>query len=214
MQAPGTRPVQAPKVRHEPRASGVGTDRGRSRYWVIGSAALVVIVIASVLGATLLGGGKANREALAAAGCVQQTFPQQGRQHVPELPKDYKYNSFPPTSGNHFPVPAIWNIYEAPVEEIRLVHNLEHGGIIVQYGDQVPAGTADAIRAWYAASDRSGIIVAPYADLKDKVAFTAWTQLATCPGFSDKAADAFVALHRYKGPEHYPINLMQPGAQT
>ena len=75
----------------------------------------------------------------------------QGRQHVDKLAKGFKYNSFPPTSGKHNPQPAIWNLYTQPVRSYTQVHNLEHGGIIVQYGDQVPAATvqeiSDVVRA-------------------------------------------------------------------
>ena len=144
--------------------------------------------------------------------CTQETFPSQGRQHVDELEEGFEYNSFPPTSGPHDPQPAIWNIYDEPPGERHLLHSLEHGGIAVQYGDGVPDATVAAIRTWYEQSDRKGIIVAPLPDLGDKVALTAWTHLATCPGFEPKATDAFVELYRYKGPERLPLESMVPGA--
>ena len=198
--------MQAPKVRHEPRTP---RDPGRTRLWLIGSGAAVVIVVVVVVLATVLGGGSKG-SALAAAGCAQQSFPSLGRKHEVELPKGYKYNSFPPTSGTHHPQPAVWNIYDEPVRQMNLVHNLEHGGVVVQYGDKVPAATVDEIRAWYA-SNRTGILVAPLPGLGDKIALTAWTKLATCPGFDEKAFDAFVDLNQYRGPERLPIDAMQPG---
>ena len=45
------------------------------------------------------------------------------------------YNSFPPSSGPHFQTPAPWGIYEEPIKQTILVHNLEHGGIVIQYGN-------------------------------------------------------------------------------
>ena len=205
------RPVQAPKVRqHEPRAPRAGGGGSRTRIWLIGSGVVVAAVVIAVVLATFLGGGSSG-SALAAAGCVQQAFPSQGRNHVTKLPKGFTYNSFPPTSGPHYPVPAVWNIYEEPVRQIYLIHNLEHGGIVVQYGDKVPPATVDEIRSWYVNGDKTGIVVAPLPGLGDKVALTAWTHLATCPGFNEKAFDAFVGLHRYKGPEKYPSSAMQPG---
>ena len=62
-----------------------------------------------------------------------------------QLPAGYKYNSFPPTSGSHNPSPAIYNVYDDPVDQMLLVHNLEHGAIVVQYGDQVPQAEIDQI---------------------------------------------------------------------
>ena len=206
---PGARPVQAPKVRSTPRAPRP-VGRRVSRLWLIGSGVAVAVVVIVVLLATMLGGGS-DASALASAGCVQQTFADQGRQHVEELPADFKYNSFPATSGRHHFQAAIWNIYTETVPEINLVHNLEHGGVIVQYGDQVPSAEVDQIGQWYAEGDRNGIIVAPLAALGDRVALTAWTKLATCTGFDGPAFDAFVDLHRYSGPERLPESAMQQG---
>jgi hypothetical protein len=202
----GKRPVQAPRARKEPRQP---RDWGRSKWWLIGSGGVVGVVVLIIVLATLLGGEDAS--ALADAGCTQETFSSQGRQHVAELEGGFEYNSTPPTSGPHNPQPAIWNIYDQPIEQLIVVHNLEHGGIVVQYGDQVPAETVAQIRNWYASGDRTGILVAPLPELGDRVALTAWTKLSTCPGFDEDAFDAFVELHRYKGPERLPVNSMQPG---
>jgi hypothetical protein len=35
--------------------------------------------------------------------CVRQTFPPTGRQHIDKLSKSFRYSSFPPTSGPHYP---------------------------------------------------------------------------------------------------------------
>lgn len=197
-------------MRTEPRVRRAGLGRN-TRLWLIGTGAVVVAVVVVIVLATVLGGGS-DASAIAAAGCVQQTFPSQGRKHVEELPEGFEYNSFPATSGQHHPQPALWNVYTEPIDQIHTVHNLEHGGIVVQYGDEVPNATVAEIRQWYENGDRSGILVAPLPELGDQVALTAWTVLATCPGFDEKAYDAFVDLHRYKGPERLPIDSMLPGS--
>ncbi len=215
MQAPKERSGPAAGLRRErrvepaPRQPGEPRQGRGARLFLLGAGAAVVAVVVAVVLATTLGGADAS--ALADAGCVQETFPSQGRQHVEELEEGFEYNSFPPTSGPHDVQPAIWNIYEEPPGERHLLHSLEHGGIAVQYGKDVPEPTVAAIRAWYERSDRKGIIVAPLPELGDRVALTAWTKLATCPGFDPQAADAFVELHRYKGPERLPLESMLPG---
>ena len=170
----------------------------------------VVAVVAVVIGVVLATGGQSASAALSAAGCTDQTFPMEGRTHVDKLPKGYKYNSFPPTSGSHNPQWALWNIYSQPVPFINSVHNLEHGGIVVQYGDKVSPETVRRITDWYA-QDPSALLVAPLPALGDKVAFTAWTHLAVCPGFDEDAANAFRDQHIFQGPEKYPGNQLQPG---
>ena len=90
-----------------------------------------------------------------AHGCTLRHFPSAGRKHVSgsKPPTAYrieyvapshlgknpdgttvKYDSFPPTSGPHYPQWVTWGAYGKPLPEIAAVHNLEHGGVIVQYG--------------------------------------------------------------------------------
>jgi len=201
------RGVQAPSARHDPSQR---RDPRRTRLVLIGAGGVAAVAAVVVVLVLVLGGGGLS-DTLAAAGCTNQTFPSQGRNHVDVLPKGFHYNSFPPTSGPHNPQPAIWNIYEEPVRQVYLVHSLEHGGIVVQYGDQVPRETIDAIEQWYA-GDRNGVIVAPLPALKDKIAIEAWTHLATCTSFDAKAYDAFRDAYRFQGPEKLPLENMVPGA--
>ena len=171
--------------------------------------AIVLIAVAAVLAIALGGGDEAGAE-VTTGGCTTETFPEQGREHVETLPAGYEYNSFPPTSGSHNAVPAIYNVYGDPVNQMLLVHNLEHGAIVVQYGDQVPQSEIDSIVAWYS-EDPNGIIVAPLPQLEDKIAVTAWTQLMTCPAFSEEAFDEFTESYRFQGPERFSPDAMQPG---
>ena len=205
------RRVQAPRVRTEaPKPPSGPRDPRRTRMILIGGAAVVAAAVVAIVLALTLGGGQDASAALSAAGCTNQTFPMQGRQHVQSLPKGFRYNSFPPTSGMHYPQWAIWGDYDRPVPLIRSTHNLEHGGIVVQYGDKVPASTVNEINQWYA-QDPTALLVAPLPALKGKVALTAWTHLAMCPSFNEAAFNAFRAQHIFQGPEKYPADRLQPG---
>jgi Protein of unknown function (DUF3105) len=210
------RRVDAPKPRLQPQSpkratqttSATGARRTRLVFLGLGAALVAIAIVVGLVMA--LGGGENASAALAAAGCTEQSFPSQGRQHKLQLDKGFKYKSFPPTSGPHHPQPAIFNIYDRPVQQIHLVHNLEHGGVVVQYGDEVPQATIDEITAWYR-SDPTALVVAPLPGLRDKIALTAWTQLATCPGFNEDAFDAFFDEHAFNGPERFPESRLQPG---
>ena len=104
--------------------------------------------------------------------------------------------------------------YDEPVQEIKVVHNLEHGGVIVQYGPEVSAQTLRDIVAWYR-DDPNGLVVAPLPpalleekpELSDEIALTAWTYLQTCKRFNDEAFSNFVDLHRGNGPERFPVSV-------
>lgn len=185
--------------------------------------AILIAAVAVGLLMAFRGGGERVANGIDGA-CVRQTFPPMGRQHVESVRSGFQYNSFPPTSGPHFGIPAVFNIYDQPVPEIRLVHNLEHGAIVVQYGSKVPQQTVQQIAAWYS-KDPLGLVVAPLlpaseikakapAGYESKIFLTAWTHLATCTTFDEGAFDHF--RDDYRGPdgdapEKFPLSALQPG---
>ena len=152
-----------------------------------------------VIGALFAFGGDNDSSsgpgALREAGCTLQAFPAQSRDHVQELPENFKYNSSPPTSGPHHPQPAPFDVYEEPVEQFRLVHNLEHGAVAIQYGERVPEATVARLQEYYR-EDPNGLIVAPHPRLNDEIALTAWTHLAKGKRFD--AADRTVQHHGFR----------------
>ena len=190
---------------------------GERRQLLGGVVALVAIV---VIGFTLLsrGGGGASAASakraatkLAAVGCTFRTYPSQGRSHVQSLDAKVSYSSFPPTSGRHYFQPAVWNSYSQPLVLVQEVHNLEHGGVIIQYGNKVPTATVQKLTSFYASSP-SAMLLAPLPKLGSKIALTAWTRLATCSRFSERAFTAFRDTFRGKGPERFPVSALTPGS--
>jgi Protein of unknown function (DUF3105) len=201
----------------------------------LGAALVVAAGVAAI--AFAVGGGDEEKAGADTLGpCTVKTFPAQGLDnksqragHVSKLPEGFKYNSFPPTSGPHDAQWVIWNVYDTPVPQINLVHNLEHGGIAVQYGSEVPKATVDQIVAWYA-DDPNGIVVAPLPDLGKRIALTVWTadydgdptnpdaritksegRVATCTAFDEEAFSEFRDDYRYQGVERFEPDQLQPG---
>ncbi|HLM33249.1 MAG TPA: DUF3105 domain-containing protein [Gaiellaceae bacterium] len=211
------RPVQAPKRRFEAR------NPRRTRIYLIALGALAALLVTSLLAFTLRDGKEDAKAALAEGGCTRATPESQGQRHVEKLPQGFKYNSVPATSGPHQPqplAPIVWGVYDEPVEQVKVVHNLEHGGVIVQYGPEVPAQTVQEIVAWYR-DDPNGLVVAPLTpalieekpELSDEIALTAWIHLQTCKRFNDEAFSNFVDLYRGNGPERFPVSVLSPGSQ-
>jgi hypothetical protein len=213
------RPVQAPQRRVQAPQKWVdhGGGENRSRMWflVVGGVLLAGAIVVGMLLA-FRGGDSAAANGVDGL-CVRKTFPNQGRQHVDKLTEGFKYNSFPPTSGQHYPpgpkAPAVWNVYEAPVDQLALVHNLEHGGVVVQYGPEVSPQTVQQIVAWYADSPE-GLVVAPLPESMPEAAAPPpdWES----SGFDE---DAFTNFRDdYRGPdgdapEKFPLSALQPGGQ-
>jgi hypothetical protein len=206
------RRVQAPQRRTDQVDPAA---RHRAILYGISGAGIVGLVVV-VLVVALAGGGsgaKAAVKTIRAQGCRYH--------HYPTLPATPHYstlnptpapnwNSFPPTSGRHYYQPLPFGIYTEAVPEIRLVHNLEHGAVILQYGDKVSTSDIRRITAWYQ-QDANALVVAPLPKLGSKVAMTAWTQWAECTGFDEKAANAFRKAFRYHGRETFPKSFLEPG---
>jgi hypothetical protein len=134
-----------------------------------------------------------------------------GQKHIPET-ETVKYNSNPPTSGPHYAQWAEWGIYnDSPVDE-KLVHNLEHGGIIVSYNPQRIQGQAlkrlrSQVRQLSTINPR--IILTPRPSLETMdcqgstcaIALTAWTYLQKLNAYDPVAIKAFYDAHIARGPE-------------
>lgn len=223
------RKVQAPKVRqHERRPAEVADRKKRALLYAVSSAglgALVVVVFVLARG----GGGAGDESAVAAAmrkaGCTLKSVPAQKGEHLDSLEAKPKHNSTPPSSGPHYFETAPWGTYDDPVSALRLVHNLEHGGVVIQYGPKAPDGAADALVSFWR-DDPNGMTVSPLPSLGDKIALAAWTvedgrarekdyhgegRVATCPRFDQKAFETFREEFRFKGPERFPEDALEPG---
>jgi len=219
------RKVQAPKRRTAPAAAA---DPAKRRNLLLGLAAAALALLAIVGGVLLLGGGgKSEAAVLQEAGCTLETFPADADSatHV-ELDAKPEWSSHPPTNGPHYAVPAVFGFYEDPVPLLQSTHNLEHGAVVIHYGDKVPDAEIQKLRAWYA-KDPNGLLVAPLDDLGETIALSAWTTpdsapggeggsrgrgyLAKCSRFEESAFDRFVEEHRYRGPERIPPEQLAPG---
>ncbi len=123
--------------------------------------------------------------------------------HIPEDQK-VKYNSNPPTSGDHYAVEAEWGIYNvAPVDE-RLVHNLEHGGIVISYNpDKINGEELEKLRVQVRklSTTNPRIILTPRENLESAIALTAWGYLQKLDNYDPTAVKTFYDAHIARGPE-------------
>ncbi len=178
----------------------------------LGIASLVVLLATLLLTGTAAAGQVATAQSVTARAetCKEQTFPNLGQKHTEIANEKIKYNSFPPTSGKHLVSPARWGNYPTPINQVQGVHNLEHGGIVIQYGSKISSSDLDRLMGYYD-DDSNGILMAPLPALGNKIAATAWQKLLTCTKFDKKALDSFKKKHRYKAPERLPKEALEPG---
>jgi hypothetical protein len=179
--------------------AGGGASLPDWRLLAIGGVLLVgVVIIALVL--DMSGGPDPSQQ------------PDDGNLHVdvgttcrsPEAPcGPDPYSSIPATSGPHWKPEGIanWGAYSTPQNESQVIHNLEHGGIVIWYD---PDGLDDARVAELTSyvegqvssgiSDRYKFILTPWGgnvDLGAAVAVTAWRHLLKLDTFDMDAIRAF-----------------------
>jgi hypothetical protein len=227
---PPRRPVQAPKQRTTPRAPG----ERRTILYVLAFVALGILLVGGILAVVAFGGGGSSSAAgglINTSSCTEQEFPGLKPRHINNPNANVSYNSFPPSSGPHYAQPAPWGIYPDTVKQTILVHNLEHGGIVIQYGPNVSQSDVQEIQSLYQ-DDPYGMVVAPYAKLGNKIAATAWNEPAyeqnrdanfdkvdaghgfvlMCKSFDKGALSDFRDKHRNKAGERYAsVKDMAPG---
>ena len=230
--------VQAPKRRVDTRK---GSPFGAFPRWGWAVAGAAVVALAAVA-AFAFGGGSSGvseasvAKAMTSAGCTYKSVPPKPPRKnptnyhadVPKLttPTTNLWSTFPPSGGAHYGLWAVWGFYRQAVNPRQVVHNEEHGAVVIWWGPQVPSSTVDKLEAFYQQKPE-GMFGTPIAGLGDKIALTAWTgdpskyyrngnhgigHVAICSRFDQKAFATFRDAFRGKGPEGIPLSSDTPGS--
>lgn len=132
-----------------------------------------------------------------------QTIANLGNQHIDTVTSPHAhYNSSPPTSGPHIGSIAPWGVSDEPIPNERQVHNLEDGGVMVQYhpdrltNEQVAELTEAAISV-----GRKHVIVAPYLEMEHAIAVSAWNRLLALESVDADLIGEFI--RKYEGLDHH-----------
>jgi hypothetical protein len=159
--------------------------------------------VAGVILVAALGVFLANRD----AGKPEpgQYFPAQSRDHIAVGAVHPAYNSDPPTGGWHYDTPWDPGFYEQPVADEYLVHNLEHGHVVISYDCSKLADCAGAkaqIRQLMQRYNNWKLVAVPRVNADAAIALTAWGRLEKLDGYDEAKMTAFINAWRDRGPEH------------
>src|SRR5213592_2834325 len=168
----------------------------RARRWISRRQRLILAATTAVVVAVVVG-YFAYR---AAANLPGVLMPDQGNLHIPTADSPHEpYNSDPPTSGPHLPYIAPWGVHTRPIQPELQVHNLEDGGVVVQYNCECPE-LAEQLKKVVQGYDKY-VILAPYPSMKTRIALTAWTRIDTFDDFDERRIRRFI--NAYRGIDHH-----------
>jgi Protein of unknown function (DUF3105) len=186
----------------------------RSNLVTAGIAVLVIGVVAALIVNDRNAASTPVPEGVAAseAGCSPvRDFDEVSREHIEVGAEHEAYNSSPPTSGPHYQLPADGGFYPSPLPPEQLVHNLEHGQIVVWYRPDASEATVEGLQALVESANQrardSGtldpLVASPYDGIEGDFDYvvSAWTHSQSCLAYSRQAIDAFRREFQGLGPE-------------
>jgi hypothetical protein len=197
------------QVQRRPRASEqamtrrVGSARSARLDWrIVALAGAIVLAVAVVVVAVFVSSSSKNY-----TGILE---PNGGGQHV-STGTFPTYNSTPATSGPHWNqdgvAPMAWGVYTSAVPEPAVVHNLEHGGIVIWYqASKLSADDVAKLDNFVTAQVHTAqfkFILSPWTgkDLGHPIAVTAWRYLLYLDSADTDGIRSFADLHYGKSPE-------------
>lgn len=148
----------------------------------------------------------------------------EGHTHVPVCTA-VGYQTVPPSSGNHWPIWAAFRVHDQPVPHEMLVHDLEHGAIVMAHRCE-DAACPDLAAAFDQVGDdfgvdplclmttggapRSRLVITPDPTLEVPIALSAWqaTYRATC--LDPESLLAFIEAHYAKASENLCLDGKDP----
>ena len=192
-------------ARDERRQRARSRRKRRNILFAVGGTTIALMLIGALFMPNLQvfqGGGGGTS---APGDGVGTSFSSLGRTHV-LAGTQVQYNSVPPTSGSHYDTPALWGIYESQLQDRTVVHNLEHGGININY-NLSDEGQVAAL--WEFLEGQPGFpgcfIMHPHLDvLEETVVLTSWQWLQEFQGVEDtEGMQLFINDHKARGPEFF-----------
>lgn len=175
------------EAKQKAKQERVATERARRRQGLTGRIGLFVAITAALLVAGYWGYGKITEKV------TWTSVPTLPSPHVPIGTPHPPYNSDPPTSGPHAPGLARWGVHTEPVPKELQVHNLEDGGVVIQYACQ---DCPDLIKQLTTIAERyDRVILAPYTGLDRRIAMTAWGRIDKFDEFDEARIVTFIKAH-------------------
>lgn len=185
----------------------------KRRTWLILSHTLLILAVCS-LGTSLIqsSSNKYSLDKLNYNAPIEVTTDKDyGRGHDEGM---LTYEMKIPTSGTHSPHDLKFGFYKERPTYAMLVHNLEHGDIIIYYHPDAPQELKDRLEYLsHFKQAGAGVLAVANPDVpSDKeVVVTAWTKTMQLPKFDEASVGTFIYQNIDKGPEKIPPEVRRGG---
>lgn len=127
----------------------------------------------------------------------------EGRKHVEQ--KNYSESEVP-TSGDHAS-PVAWGVYDTEQRDDQLIHNLEHGGIVVTYRPDIPTSELSELKRLLLKPYSepkfapTKIVLAPRPANKEKIVLSSWQRSQSLDVYDKGLVINYVKRNLGKSPE-------------
>jgi hypothetical protein len=186
----------------------LGAGSSRSLDWrLLAIGGILVLGVAILLLVVLFGGGGTPDPG--GTGLRQVDA---GNRHIPDGTQGTGYTSVPATSGQHWNTadsPGPWGVYTTAQPQERMLHNMEHGGIVIWYQPSL-LGADDLAKLTQLVqqqitTERFKMILVPWsgADFAHPIAVTAWDWLLYLDTADLDKIRAFTDAHYGDSPEPF-----------
>ena len=190
--------VRRGEIRTARRERQEGKKRRRRILYLIGAgtfatAIIVGLFLPSLLPGGGLGTGSGTSSYADGIGVPQALMP--SAFHVD--PEAVAYSTVPPTSGDHWSTTTQCGFYEGEIADEIVVHNMEHGNVIISYN--LTEGV-EQLREIHESLSGNGewLVTRPYPNIPEGiVALTAWGVLDEFEGVDQERIERF--YEAYKG---------------
>ena len=198
----------------ERRKQEAKREQTKKNLITLGIAALVIALVAALVISDRKKAEGPVGVAAEEAGCSdKEEFEAVGAEHIDEGASHAPYNSTPPTNGPHYEIASDVGFFTTPVEPERVVHNLEHGMIVIWYDPEAPQAVKNDIEA-IVEKEPLATVATPFEGLDKNFYLTAWNKLPSdgedsegtgyslgCDAVAQEVVDDFRRDHQGKGPE-------------
>lgn len=195
-----TKPSATTKSSGKRSTAKTGSQKkSNNTYRLLMWGGIALVAIGVIVGLALL-----VRSNVAIANAPGERYPSQGQNHIAVGEQHVAYNSDPPTSGPHYAEPIPAGFYDTPQADEYVVHNLEHGHIVISY-DCSKLTNCDAVkqqlRNLVASYDTWKIVAVPRVNRDTAIGVAAWGWLIKLDSYDEAQIRRFVDAWRNKGPE-------------